>query len=99
MAEHRQTAIERDYLRLTPGSAALMARAAAVMPRGLTRTLSWFDPYPVVFDHGRGARLYDVDGNGYLDMFSNGLSLMHGHAYAPIEEALRGALSRGMFSY
>jgi glutamate-1-semialdehyde 2,1-aminomutase len=95
MAEQRQTAIERDYLRLTPGSAALMARAAAVMPRGLTRTLSWFDPYPVVFDHGRGARLYDVDGNSCLDMFSNGLSLMHGHAYAPIEEGLRGALSRG----
>jgi glutamate-1-semialdehyde 2,1-aminomutase len=95
MAEQRQTAIERDYLRLTPGSAALMARAAAVMPRGLTRTLSWFHPYPVVFDHGRGARLYDVDGNSYLDMFSNGLSLMHGHAYAPVEEGLRGALSRG----
>ncbi len=89
------TAIEREYLRLRPGSARLMERAAKSMPRGLTRTLSWFAPYPVAFDHGHGATLVDVDGNSYLDLFSNGLSLMHGHAYRPIEEALRTALTRG----
>jgi glutamate-1-semialdehyde 2,1-aminomutase len=72
-----------------------MERAARSMPRGLTRTLSWFAPYPVVFDHGRGASLVDVDGNRYIDMFSNGLSLMHGHTYAPIEQALRKTLLRG----
>jgi glutamate-1-semialdehyde 2,1-aminomutase len=48
-----------------------------------------------VFEHGSGASVFDVDGNRYLDMFSNGLSLMHGHAYEPIEQALREALSRG----
>ncbi len=51
------TAIEDEYLRLTPGSAQLMERAAHAMPRGLTRTLSWFAPYPVAFDRGQGARL------------------------------------------
>ena len=40
-------------------------------------------PYPIVFERGSGASVFDVDGNRYLDMFSNGLSLMHGHAYAP----------------
>jgi glutamate-1-semialdehyde 2,1-aminomutase len=72
-----------------------MERAAKSMPRGLTRTLSWFAPYPVVFDHGRGATLFDVDGNRCIDLFNNGLSLMHGHAYGPIEEGLRSALARG----
>ncbi len=90
-----KTAIEQEYLRLTPGSARLMERASASMPRGLTRTLSWFAPYPVAFDHGRGATLFDIDGNRYIDLFSNGLSLMHGHAYGPIEDALRTALARG----
>ena len=89
------TAIERDYIQRTPSSARMMERAAKSMPRGLTRSLSWFAPYPVVFDHGRGATLYDVDGNRYVDVFSNGMSLIHGHAYPPIEEALRGALGRG----
>jgi glutamate-1-semialdehyde 2,1-aminomutase len=87
--------IEREYLRLTPASAALMQRAAGSMPHGITRTLSWFAPYPVVFERGAGSNLFDVDGNRYVDCFSNGLSLMHGHAYAPIDDALRGALARG----
>jgi glutamate-1-semialdehyde 2,1-aminomutase len=95
VAEYEIEAIEQQYRRLTPSSARMMERAARSMPRGLTRTLSWFAPYPLVFDHGRGARMVDVDGNSYIDMFSNGLSLMHGHAYAPIEQALRTTLLRG----
>jgi glutamate-1-semialdehyde 2,1-aminomutase len=95
VSEYDKTAIEQEYLQLTPSSARMMERAARSMPRGLTRTLSWFAPYPVVFDRGRGATLHDLDGNRYIDLFSNGLSLMHGHTYGPIEEALREALSRG----
>ena len=95
MPDAELTGIHREYARLTPGSAELMERAAASMPRGLTRTLSYFAPYPVVFDHGSGAGLYDVDGNRYVDLFNNGLSLMHGHAYRPIEQALRNTLERG----
>ncbi len=95
MPEYEKTAIQQEYERLTPASAQMMERAARSMPRGLTRTLSWFAPYPVVFERGRGATLYDVDGNRYIDLFSNGLSLMHGHAYGPIEDALRPVLARG----
>lgn len=95
MTDDELTGIHREYRRLTPRSADLMARASKSMPRGLTRTLSYFGPYPVVFDRGRGAHIYDVDGNRYVDLFSNGLSLIHGHAYEPVEAALRVALGRG----
>ncbi|HEY4823588.1 MAG TPA: aminotransferase class III-fold pyridoxal phosphate-dependent enzyme [Solirubrobacteraceae bacterium] len=95
MSEGKLTAIEQAYLARTERSAALMERAGASMPSGITRTLAWFAPYPVVFERGSGASVFDVDGNRYLDMFSNGLSLMHGHAYGPVEQALREALSRG----
>ncbi len=95
MSEGELTAIEQAYLARTERSAALMERAGSSMPSGITRTLAWFAPYPVVFERGSGASVFDVDGNRYLDMFSNGLSLMHGHAYGPIEQALREALSRG----
>ncbi|HTZ87081.1 MAG TPA: aminotransferase class III-fold pyridoxal phosphate-dependent enzyme [Solirubrobacteraceae bacterium] len=95
MSEDELTAIERTYLARTDGSARLMERASESMPSGITRTLAWFAPYPVVFEHGSGANVFDVDGNRYLDMFSNGLSLMHGHAYGPVEQALRETLSRG----
>lgn len=95
MSDGGLTAIERAYRARTHGSARLMERASEFMPCGVTRTLAWFAPYPVVFDHGAGACVFDVDGNRYVDMFSNGLSLMHGHAYAPIESALRDAIGRG----
>lgn len=95
MSEGELTAIEQAYLARTERSARVMERAGASMPAGVTRTLSWFAPYPVVFERGSGASVFDVDGNRYLDMFGNGLSLMHGHAYDPIEQALRDALSRG----
>lgn len=95
MSEGELTAIEQAYMRQTPGSARLMERAREVMPSGITRTLAWFAPYPLVFERGAGAKVFDVDGNSYVDMFSNGLSLMHGHAYGPIDAALREALSRG----
>jgi glutamate-1-semialdehyde 2,1-aminomutase len=95
VSAHELTTVEQEYTQRTPASARLMQRASACMPHGVTRTLSWFAPYPVAFDHGSGAQLYDVDGNRYVDLFSNGLSLMHGHAYTPIEDALAGALPHG----
>jgi len=95
VSEGELSAIERSYLDRTPASAQLMQRASEFMPSGITRTLAWFAPYPIVFERGSGANVFDIDGHRYLDMFSNGLSLMHGHAYAPVDAALREALSRG----
>ncbi|HWC86430.1 MAG TPA: aminotransferase class III-fold pyridoxal phosphate-dependent enzyme [Solirubrobacteraceae bacterium] len=90
-----RAAIEARYVSRTPESARLMQRASGTMSRGLTRSLSWFAPYPVVFGHGSGSVLTDVDGHDYVDLFGNGLSLIHGHAYAPITEALREMLPHG----
>ncbi|MHB1468436.1 MAG: aspartate aminotransferase family protein [Solirubrobacteraceae bacterium] len=94
MSAGTSTAIAQSYMKMTPGSAALMARGSRCMPHGITRTLSWFAPYPVVFQRGEGSYVYDVDGNRYVDLFSNGLSLMHGHAYPPVERALHETLPR-----
>ena len=90
-----RAAIEAQYIARTPGSQQLMERASRSMTRGLTRTLSWFAPYPVVFEHGSGAIISDADGNDYVDLFGNGLSVIHGHAYPPIVDALTSALRRG----
>ena len=87
--------IGEAYLARTPASEALMSRAAAVMPGGSTRTVGWFAPYPVVFDHGDGAFLYDVDGHDYVDLFGNGLSLIHGHCYPPLRAAAEAVFGRG----
>lgn len=89
------TDILRRYERHTKSSRMLMQRAARVMPGGNTRTTSFHPPYPVVFDHGKGPFLVDVDGRRYVDLFCNGLSIIHGHAYPPIRKAAAAILKTG----
>jgi glutamate-1-semialdehyde 2,1-aminomutase len=89
------TPIEGKYRQLTPTSAALMERAAQVLPGGSTRTVGWFDPYPVVFERGHGPYLVDVDGRSYIDLFYNGLSLIHGHAHPEIVETMARVAQTG----
>jgi glutamate-1-semialdehyde 2,1-aminomutase len=89
------TSIERDYRAATPRSAELIQRAARTMPGGNTRTASFYPPYPVVIERGDGPWVWDVDGRRYVDLFCNGLSLIHGHNYAPVREAIQAALPRG----
>jgi glutamate-1-semialdehyde 2,1-aminomutase len=87
--------IEERYRRETPASAALMATAAAVMPGGNTRTTSFHPPYPVVIERGEGPWVWDVDKRRYVDLFCNGLSLIHGNNYGPSRGAIQATLQRG----
>lgn len=86
--------VER-YRRQTPGSEALMQRARNVMPGGNTRDWTHHDPYPVVFHRAQGPYLWDIDGNRYVDAFYNGMSVIHGHHYEPLEKAIQEAFARG----
>jgi glutamate-1-semialdehyde 2,1-aminomutase len=87
--------IEARYRQLTPASRELTERAALVLPGGSTRTTGWFRPYPVVFSRGSGPYLFDADGSRYIDLFCNGLSLIHGHAFPPVAAAMERAARTG----
>jgi glutamate-1-semialdehyde 2,1-aminomutase len=87
--------IEKKFRERTPKSAELTRRAAKVMPGGETRSAAYHSPYSVVVDHGEGCRVYDVDGNDYLDLSNNYTCLVHGHAYPPVVEAVGEAIKKG----
>jgi glutamate-1-semialdehyde 2,1-aminomutase len=87
--------IEERYRRDTPTSLLLMGKAAAVLPGGNTRTTSFHPPYPVVIERGDGPWLWDVDKRRYVDLFCNGLSLIHGNNHGPSREAIQAVISRG----
>ncbi|HPX56422.1 MAG TPA: adenosylmethionine--8-amino-7-oxononanoate transaminase [Syntrophales bacterium] len=44
---------------------------------------------PVIIEKGRGCRLYDIEGNAYLDGVSSLWTNVHGHAKAELDEALK----------
>jgi glutamate-1-semialdehyde 2,1-aminomutase len=76
----------------------LFERLAEVMPGANTRTVTHYDPFPVCIDHGEGCRLWDVDGNSYIDLLNNYTPLVHGHAHPRIVEAITQTAARGMAS-
>jgi glutamate-1-semialdehyde 2,1-aminomutase len=87
--------VEQEYLRRTPGSRVRHDVARRHLPGGDTRESTYFLPYPLYLERGAGCRIWDVDGNEYLDAHGNHTSLVHGHAHPAIVEALRRQLERG----
>jgi glutamate-1-semialdehyde aminotransferase len=49
----------------------LFERLAKVMPGASTRTVTHYDPFPIALERGQGCRLWDVDGNEYIDLLNN----------------------------
>src|SRR5690242_14631547 len=90
-----KTSIEDRYRERTRGSGALFERAQRSLPGGDTRSALYFPPYPTYMSRGGGARLYDVDGNDYLDLLNNYTSLVHGHAHPAIVAAITEQAARG----
>jgi len=78
-------------------SAQLFERARLTMPGGNTRHMITFDPYIIYADRGDGCRLWDVDGNEYIDWVNNFSSHIHGHASPEIISALSEQL-KGLMS-
>ena len=87
--------IEERYRHKTAKSAEHNARARHRLPGGDTRTATFYQPYPANMVRGRGCRLYDADGNEYIDMLNNYTSLIHGHAHPRVMEAARAQLENG----
>jgi len=49
---------------------------------------------PLIFVRGQGCRLWDIDGNEYLDGVSSLWCNVHGHRHPRIDAAVRGQLDR-----
>lgn len=54
-----------------------------------------FGKYPIFMERGRGSRLYDVDGNEYIDWMMAFGALPLGHAHPEIVEAITEAAATG----
>ena len=51
---------------------------------------------PLFLTHGRGGRVWDVDGNEYVDMVCGLLSVSLGYGDPEVDEAIRGQLDHGI---
>ncbi len=53
------------------------------------------EEYPICISHGKGSRLYDVDGNEYIDYVAGLCPMLLGYADDEINSALREQLKKG----
>jgi glutamate-1-semialdehyde 2,1-aminomutase len=73
----------------------LIDRLSHSIPGGNTRSLAHFPPYPLAISHGSGCRIWDVDGNEFVDLLNNYTATVHGHAVPAINEAMNKQAALG----
>jgi len=83
---------EREEKRLekeTPRSYEMFKRASKSLVSGVSSSYQARDPYPIYFSHGKGSKIYSVDGREISD-FHNGFGCMvQGHAHPAIVETIK----------
>ncbi|MFL5605284.1 MAG: glutamate-1-semialdehyde 2,1-aminomutase, partial [Gemmatimonadaceae bacterium] len=75
-----------------------MARARELFPGGVSSPVRAFHGVggePFVVERGEGARIWDVDGNEYIDYVLSWGPLVLGHAAPAVLQALRDTMTRG----
>ncbi|MQL54402.1 aspartate aminotransferase family protein [Acidianus ambivalens] len=83
------------YTSRTPKSRILFEENKNYMPYGVSSNYRYFDPYPIYLTKGKGSRVWDVDGNEYID-FNLGFGVLEvGHANERIIEEVDNAIKEG----
>jgi len=85
-------------MRVELRSKEIMARARDLFPGGVNSPVRAFNGVggePFVVERGEGARIWDVDGNEYIDYVLSWGPLVLGHAAPVVLDALRDAMARG----
>ncbi|PSL27162.1 aspartate aminotransferase family protein [Dyadobacter jiangsuensis] len=70
-------------------SAALLERARKVLASGVSSEFRKYNhPHALFYTHGKGSRIYDVDGNEYLDFTLSQGPLILGHSHPEVLKAV-----------
>jgi glutamate-1-semialdehyde 2,1-aminomutase len=89
---------ERERARLAerlPRSIAFAKRASQSLAGGVACSWHALDPYTIYGDRGEGSRLWDLDGNGYVDLHNGYGVMVVGHAHPKVVEAVRARVAFG----
>lgn len=76
-------------------SKVLYEKAKRLMPGGVNSPVRAFEPYPFFTKCARGSKLFDVDGNEYIDYCLAYGPLILGHSHPEVVEAVKEQLDKG----
>lgn len=84
-----------EYEKKFAKSKALYERARRVQPRGVSHDQWHARPFPLYMTRAAGARVWDVDGNEYIDYYGGHGGKVLGHAHPAVVAAVQGQIARG----
>jgi glutamate-1-semialdehyde 2,1-aminomutase len=82
------------WARDNPRSAALHARAAKLLPGGVTHDVRLTEPFPLAVARAEGARKWDVDGHELICYVMGHGALLLGHCHPEVVSAVRAQAGR-----
>jgi glutamate-1-semialdehyde 2,1-aminomutase len=80
--------IESRYRGKTRKSAQLNARASRTLPLGVSGGAKFYEPYPIYLARSEGGRVWDVDGNEFVDFLMGAGPAILGHRHPAINAAV-----------
>jgi len=84
------------YRLKTPRSENLFKRAKEVMPGGISHNIHFFPPYPFFVEKTKGSKIWDVDGNEYVDFWMGNYTHILGHRPRVVVQAIEKQLKEGI---
>jgi glutamate-1-semialdehyde 2,1-aminomutase len=76
----------------TSKSAEYYQKACEMIPGGVTANIKYFAPHPIVMKKGKGSKLYDLDGNEYIDYLLSYGALILGHGHPDVLHAVENQI-------
>src|ERR1700686_4812236 len=88
----------KQFMKQRPRSEEIFRRATEVLVGGVNSPVRAFRAVggdPIVVDRAAGARMWDADGNEYIDYVCSWGALILGHAHPKVVEAITAQARRG----
>ncbi len=89
----------QELLLNTKKSQELYKKACEVIPGGVNspvRSFKAVDLEPLFISKGKGAHIWDVDQNQYIDFVNSWGALIHGHIHEDVVDSIEKALTKGI---
>jgi len=84
-----------EFKKRTERSRQIYNEAKEYIPYGVNSNYRYIDPYPVYFKSGKGSKLYDVDGNEYIDFNMAFGALTIGHSHPKLINGIKERIESG----
>jgi glutamate-1-semialdehyde 2,1-aminomutase len=85
----------RSFLDRAPTATEMGDRAKRSLAGGVTSSWQISDPQPIWIDRGLGSKVWDVDGNEYVDLHGGYGAMLAGHAHPAVVAAVSARVRKG----